>query len=131
MSPSDLIAFEREAKKKQVGGKHYDLPIQPIEYINKNGLGYIEGNVIKYVTRHKNKNGAEDIKKAIHYLELLLEEEYSHKSDSKLPTSNDSVLEDELPSEKLKYLRGLYMDLEGDMASDADVVIWASMNGRL
>lgn len=61
----------------QIGGKHYKgCKIQPIEYIVANGLGYTEGNVIKYVTRHKEKNKAEDIKKAIHYLQLLLELEY-------------------------------------------------------
>ena len=61
----------------QVGGGHYkDLVIQPIEYCQKNQLNYCESNVIKYVTRHKHKNGKEDIKKAIHNLELLLEMEY-------------------------------------------------------
>lgn len=59
---------------KQVGGNHYDMPIQPIQFIVKNKLGYREGNVIKYVCRHAKKNGAEDIKKAIHYLEMILEE---------------------------------------------------------
>ena len=62
---------------KQVGGNHYQLPIQPIDYILKNGLGYCEANVIKYVTRHAKKNGAEDIKKAIHYLEMILENDYA------------------------------------------------------
>jgi|TARA_R110000796_G_scaffold119914_1_gene234034 hypothetical protein len=62
------------AFKKQINGDHYSkLKIQPTEYIIENKLGYIEGNVIKYVTRHKDKNGKEDIKKAIHYLEMLLE----------------------------------------------------------
>lgn len=62
---------------KQVSGNHYkDKGIQPIVYIHANNLGFCEGNVIKYVTRHKDKNGAADIKKAIHYLELLLELEY-------------------------------------------------------
>jgi len=60
--------------RRQVGGSHYQLAIEPIDYIVKNNLGYREGNVIKYVSRHKNKNGAEDIKKAIHYLEMILEE---------------------------------------------------------
>jgi len=70
----------KSALRKQEGGKHYsDMPIQPIEYISKNELGYIEGNVVKYITRHKNKNGAEDIKKIIHYCELLLELEYGLK----------------------------------------------------
>jgi len=68
------------ALDKQEGGSHYDLPIQPIEYIHKNNLGYIEGNIIKYATRHKVKNGAEDIKKIIHYCELLLELEYGETS---------------------------------------------------
>lgn len=59
--------------EKQVGGTHYkDFEIQPIDYIVKNNLGFREGNVIKYVSRHKFKNGAEDIKKAIHYLEMIL-----------------------------------------------------------
>ena len=61
---------------RQEGGSHYQLPIQPIEYIYKNKLGYMEGNVIKYVTRHENKGGAEDLRKAIHYLEMLLEWRY-------------------------------------------------------
>jgi len=61
---------------RQEGGDHYQLPIQPIEYIYKNKLGYMEGNVIKYVTRHENKGGAEDLRKAIHYLEMLLEWRY-------------------------------------------------------
>ena len=59
---------------KQEGGTHYLMPIQPIEYIRKNNLGWFEGNVIKYVSRHDKKNGAEDIKKAIHYLEMILDE---------------------------------------------------------
>lgn len=65
-----------EATNRQEGGDHYQLPIQPIEYIYKNGLGYMEGNVIKYVTRHADKGGAEDLRKAIHYLEMLLEWRY-------------------------------------------------------
>tara|TARA_B100000963_G_C22638709_1_gene679098 strand:- start:830 stop:1129 length:300 start_codon:yes stop_codon:yes gene_type:complete len=63
--------------ERQEGGDHYDLPIQPLEYIHANQLGYIEGNIIKYATRHRKKNGVEDIKKIIHYCELLLELEYS------------------------------------------------------
>jgi hypothetical protein len=61
----------------QVGGGHYkDLAIQPAEYNHANKIPYLEGNVIKYVTRHKSKNGRQDIEKAIHYLELVLEMEY-------------------------------------------------------
>lgn len=70
---------KEDATKKQIGGNHYkDKGIQPIEYILSNGLNYSEGNVIKYVTRHRDKNGAEDIKKAIHYLEFILDSEYDN-----------------------------------------------------
>jgi hypothetical protein len=61
----------------QQGGSHYkSLTIQPVEYITKNSIPYLEGNVIKYVTRHAAKNGIEDIKKAIHYLQLIAELQY-------------------------------------------------------
>lgn len=64
-----------KASERQIGGQHYrTFPIQPGEYIRKNGLGWYEGNAIKYITRYKQKGGAQDIKKAIHYLELILEE---------------------------------------------------------
>jgi hypothetical protein len=64
------------AFKEQVGGGHYkDLAIQPAEFIHKNGIGYMEGAVIKYLTRWRNKNGLEDLKKARHYLDLLIEME--------------------------------------------------------
>jgi hypothetical protein len=62
------------AFKKQIDGTHYSkLKIQPTEYIIANKLPYIEGNVIKYVTRHRDKGKRKDIEKAIHYLEMLLE----------------------------------------------------------
>lgn len=63
-------------KHKQVGGNHYDMPIPPVEYIHKNGLGFLEGNVVKYVSRHKRKNGKQDLKKAIHCLEMLIDMDY-------------------------------------------------------
>ena len=66
-----------DSLKKQVGGDHYKKSkIQPIEYIHANDLGFMEGNVIKYVSRHKNKNGLQDLEKAKHYIELLIELEY-------------------------------------------------------
>ena len=65
------------SKNQQVGGYHYcKMAIQPAEYAQLNNLNFIEGCVVKYVSRHRNKNGAEDIKKAIHFLNLLLEIEY-------------------------------------------------------
>ena len=60
--------------KKQVGGGHYNrYAIQPVDFIIANKIDWCEANAIKYITRWKNKNGIEDIKKAIHYLEILLE----------------------------------------------------------
>jgi len=65
------------ALNKQEGGNHYkNMKIQPIEFITANNLGFIEGNVVKYICRHEAKNGAEDIKKVIHYCELLLQTKY-------------------------------------------------------
>lgn len=71
----------KKALDTQQGGNHYkDLAIQPVEYIFHNRLEYLEGNVVKYVTRHRNKNGAEDIRKAIHYCQLILELQYAEKT---------------------------------------------------
>ncbi len=65
------------AKDTQVGGSHYrNLAIQPAEFIHRNQIGFLEGNVIKYTCRHKAKNGKQDLEKAIHYLQLLIELEY-------------------------------------------------------
>ena len=59
----------------QQGGTHYKtMKIQPVEYILANNLGFIEGCVVKYVSRWKNKNGVEDLKKAKHFLDLLIED---------------------------------------------------------
>ena len=58
----------------QIGGNHYrNFEIQPIEFIHKNNLSFIQGNIIKYVCRYKNKNGLEDLKKARHYIDILIE----------------------------------------------------------
>lgn len=66
------------ALDKQVGGDHYkNLPIEPIEYIYKNNLGYCEGNVVKYITRYAKKGGLQDLEKVVHYIELLKELKYN------------------------------------------------------
>ena len=62
---------------KQVGGDHYKkMTIQPAEFINKNKLLFAEGNAIKYICRHSNKGGIQDIDKAIHYLEMVKDRDY-------------------------------------------------------
>lgn len=62
----------------QVGGDHYkSLPIQPVEYIHRNNLPFIEGSVIKYVTRWRAKGGVDDLRKARHFLDMLIQMETS------------------------------------------------------
>ena len=71
---------EKSALNKEVGGNHYkEFRIQPIEFIEGNNLGFAVGNVIKYVCRYKYKNGKEDLLKAKHYIELLIELEYGNE----------------------------------------------------
>jgi hypothetical protein len=72
---------DKLATEKQVGGDHYkDFTIQPVVFIQENKLDFCEGNIIKYICRHKFKGGAKDIQKVIHYAELLLEIEYGEKN---------------------------------------------------
>lgn len=62
------------ANDDQVGGRHYiEKAIQPWDYIIANQMGYLEGNIIKYVSRYKDKGGVEDLVKAAHYLDKLIE----------------------------------------------------------
>jgi len=62
------------ANETQVGGSHYALkPIQPWDYIAANELGYFEGNIVKYVSRWREKGGVTDLEKARHYLDKLIE----------------------------------------------------------
>ena len=62
------------ANEEQIGGRHYiEKAIQPWDYIVQNDMGYLEGCIIKYVSRYKEKNGIEDLIKAAHYLEKLIE----------------------------------------------------------
>jgi len=65
------------ALDEQVGGSHYkDFKIQPAEFIEKNNLPFLDGCVIKRMCRHGNKNGAEDLRKAIHEIRLILQLRY-------------------------------------------------------
>ena len=69
-----------KATDTQEGGTHYkDMAIQPIQFIHANNLDFLQGNVVKYVTRHKSKNGAADIRKALHYCQLILELQYAQE----------------------------------------------------
>lgn len=70
---------DKGAFGKQVDGDHYSkLKIQPMQYALENGLNYGQSNAIKYITRYKDKNGKQDLEKAIHCLQLLMEYEYGN-----------------------------------------------------
>ena len=72
--PTISEIMKTSALRKQVAGNHYrQFPIQPIEFIVKNNLPFIEGNIIKYICRWQDKGGVEDLNKVIHYVELLKE----------------------------------------------------------
>ena len=68
------ITMCESAKNTQIGGNHYSgMAIQPTEFIHKNNLSFIQGNIIKYVCRYKSKGGIQDLNKAKHYIDLLIE----------------------------------------------------------
>jgi hypothetical protein len=67
---------------KQVGGSHYKkFSIQPSKFINDNNLLFAEGNAIKYLCRHRDKGGKQDLEKAIHYIEMIIERDYGNKKE--------------------------------------------------
>ena len=75
-----MVNTQMKANEYQVAGKHYaENAIQPWDYIIANGLGYLEGNIVKYTTRWRRKGGIDDLKKVIHYAEKLIEVEEMRK----------------------------------------------------
>lgn len=79
----DDLMTRLKANDFQVNGGHYvDRGIQPWDYIISNNLSYLEGNIIKYVSRHRLKNKMEDLLKAQHYLEKLIETSYENLPNS-------------------------------------------------
>ena len=76
--------------KRQVGGTHYSsVIIQPSEFINRNNIPFAEGNAIKYLCRHKQKNQKQDLEKAIHYCQMAIDRDYpENKKEEDKPTSN-------------------------------------------
>lgn len=72
-----------KATDTQAGGDHYvEFDIQPVEFIHKNNVPFIEGCVIKYILRHRRKNGREDLLKAKHFIDILLELDYEDRPES-------------------------------------------------
>ena len=70
--------------QKQIGGEHYlKYKIQPSEFVVENKLLYPEGNVIKYILRHSDKGGKEDLEKAKHFIDMIIERDYADKKEKK------------------------------------------------
>ena len=79
---TEIKLTKMKASDIQVGGGHYaKYKIQPTEFIHKNNVPFIEGNIIKYVMRHREKNGIEDLKKAKHYIDLLIQYQYENTKE--------------------------------------------------
>jgi hypothetical protein len=98
MSDNKYVAPPKPAE--QVGGTHYSrLGIEPIQFIETNGLGYHEGNAVKYVSRWRNKNGIEDLNKAKWYIERLIELETNRletENQTTLPFDEDMCLSEDV-----------------------------------
>jgi hypothetical protein len=85
----------------QVGGNHYQtMKIQPAEFINKNEMKFAEGNAIKYICRHVNKGGLQDLQKAKHYIDMIIERDYEKESKG---SSVDSGLDINIEDVKISY----------------------------
>ena len=68
--------------KKQIGGNHYSkFKVQPSKFINDNKLLFAEGNAIKYICRHTHKGGKQDLLKAKHYIDMIIERDYEEKKE--------------------------------------------------
>ena len=80
-----------ESLDKQVGGKHYrNMKIQPAEFINENKLLFAEGNAIKYLCRHKQKNQKEDLLKAKHYIDMAIDRDYPQEVKEEIKEKKNS-----------------------------------------
>ena len=88
-----------KANDKQVGGAHYRSRIQHWDYVLANDIPYLEAQIIKYVTRHRNKNGLQDLEKAQHFLEKLIEEERNKLvPQSELSVTSGVAVDDDEPT---------------------------------
>ena len=95
---------------KQVGGDHYSkMKIQPAEFVNKNKMLFAEGNAIKYICRHINKGGKQDLEKAKHYIDMIIDRDYGDDAEkskvflSGLPESDKDSMDDLSEGFKVTY----------------------------
>jgi hypothetical protein len=78
--PTDVKHATGKPLGTQVGGDHYSsMKIEPVEFIHANNLDFFQGNIIKYASRYKKKNGVEDLLKIIHYAQMVIDKQYNTK----------------------------------------------------
>jgi hypothetical protein len=95
------------AKGVQIGGKHYQsFAIQPVEFIHCNGIGYIEGNCIKYLCRWRAKGGLQDLEKVRHYIDLLIEMEVGDLSKDREPRPEVNATLNRIVEQQARRLYG-------------------------
>lgn len=82
MKKTESIKKPSSLENTQHGGSHYKgMVIEPAEYCQKNKLNFCESSVVKYISRHSSKGGIEDVKKAIHFCQMVLDFEYGIKTE--------------------------------------------------
>ena len=103
---------------KQVGGDHYSkMKIQPAEFINKNKMLFAEGNAIKYICRHINKGGLQDLEKAKHYIDMIIERDYGDDAEKSKVFSGDVKVS--YDSDDIYYPAGV--SINGDIVDPSGV----------
>ena len=103
----------------QVGGDHYSkMKIQPAEFVNKNKMLFAEGNAIKYICRHINKGGKQDLEKAKHYIDMIIERDYGDDAEkskvfeSDIKVTYNGVLDDEAYKNMTQTITESYGDIK-------------------
>ena len=103
----------------QVGGSHYkDMKIQPSEFINKNKLQFAEGNAIKYICRHGSKGQQQDLEKAKHYIDMIIERDYGDDAEkskvfeSDIKVTYNGVLDEEGYKKMTNTISNSYEEIE-------------------
>ena len=95
---------------KQVGGDHYSkMKIQPAEFVNKNKMLFAEGNAIKYICRHINKGGKQDLEKAKHYIDMIIERDYGDDAEKSKVFAGVSI-KDPVDSDDIKVTYNEVLD---------------------
>ena len=103
---------------KQVGGDHYSkMKIQPAEFVNKNKMLFAEGNAIKYICRHINKGGKQDLEKAKHYIDMIIERDYGDDAEKSKVFSGDVKVS--YDSDDIYYPAGV--SINGDIVDPSGV----------